>query len=61
MCYAGQQSGAQAGDVNAAMRIIAPNKSLLKSCYHPGVLFDMLHASAVLCFLCNLCLQDLSG
>lgn len=34
--------------MNAAMRTIAPNKSLLISCYHAGVLFDMLHASAVL-------------
>lgn len=48
VCYAGQQSRAQVSDVNTALRTIAPNKSLLKSRYHAGVLFDMLHASAVL-------------
>lgn len=48
VCCAGKQSQAQIGDVNTAMRTIAPNKSLLKSYYHAGVLFDMLHAGAVL-------------
>lgn len=33
--------------VNTIIKI-APNNILLKSCYHCGVLFDMLHARAVL-------------
>lgn len=36
------------GVVNTAIKNIAPHNVLLKSRYHSGVLFDMLHATAVL-------------